>query len=569
MRRLVYNEVVKCVASLNMKLEMTEEEFNEYHKKIKVRCSCGNVYNTRYSDIKRGHKCPKCGYYAFRDKMLKWSLDDIKTIAEAHNCTCLSDKYYNVDNHYKLQCNTCKTVFNLSLTYLLKRKNKEICPSCMDHKRITKDDIINKLNLINWNFFHAINNNEYVVICPNGHKQIKKKHNIIYGEHLSCYYCNIIKKKESIKMKRKKELQFKNKPAPNLKTYNDCKILAERKGFIIDIGEHKLTDCINIKKTHFILKCADQHEWETSYSNLYYNKSGCPYCKNSNERICRVLLEYMLNCKLSTAHPEWLKYKSKRPLELDGYNQKKRIAFEYQGLQHYNISVFSKTIDDFISYQERDKYKAKKCKEKGVVLIIIPPFPERTSFNEKYLTIKKLLSLLNVEYKLIPECKLSELEIKASSKGYLDKVKKICKERNGKLITKSIFTTMDPIIIRCGVCNRTWKTNLQRISNGGWCRHCAHHTLSFGDIKLILDENNIIYQTTNYTNNRQKINLTCQYGHQYQRTAKEIRAGYFWCPICKSNSRGNKTSPKAIADATERHKREAARKNRKSAAPCI
>ena len=51
-------------------------------------------------------------------------------------------------------------------------------------------------------------------------------------------------------------------------------------------------------------------------------------------------------------------------LELDGYNHKLRLAFEYNGYQHYDYpNVFHKTREEFYKQRERDRLKAELCKK--------------------------------------------------------------------------------------------------------------------------------------------------------------------------------------------------------------
>jgi hypothetical protein len=58
---------------------------------------------------------------------------------------------------------------------------------------------------------------------------------------------------------------------------------------------------------------------------------------------------------------------------LDCYNAELNIAIEYNGQQHYNYTPhFHKSKDEFIKQQYRDEMKKMKCKEKGIILIIVP-----------------------------------------------------------------------------------------------------------------------------------------------------------------------------------------------------
>jgi hypothetical protein len=60
-------------------------------------------------------------------------------------------------------------------------------------------------------------------------------------------------------------------------------------------------------------------------------------------------------------------------MELDGYNEELALAFEYQGIQHYEYNThFHKNFEDFEQRVKDDLLKRELCKIKGVTLIEIP-----------------------------------------------------------------------------------------------------------------------------------------------------------------------------------------------------
>lgn len=77
-------------------------------------------------------------------------------------------------------------------------------------------------------------------------------------------------------------------------------------------------------------------------------------------------------------------------LELDGYNEELKIAFEYQGEQHYKLTHYngynSVTLLDI---QRKDALKIELCKKNGVKLIIVSCYMPGTKYKE-YLTASSL-----------------------------------------------------------------------------------------------------------------------------------------------------------------------------------
>ena len=104
--------------------------------------------------------------------------------------------------------------------------------------------------------------------------------------------------------------------------------------------------------------------------------------KNKCERNVANILEALLGLPFMSfvkKRPEWLttepaegRKKGKR-LELDGYCEQSKIAFEYQGEQHYDKNhPFHKKPDDFEVLQANDAAKVRLCAANGVCLVVVP-----------------------------------------------------------------------------------------------------------------------------------------------------------------------------------------------------
>jgi hypothetical protein len=92
-----------------------------------------------------------------------------------------------------------------------------------------------------------------------------------------------------------------------------------------------------------------------------------------SEALTRSLFEEMLGHDFPKSRPEWLKVgRNNAALELDGYCQALRLAFEYQGEYHYmEVPVHhqSRTLKEV---QKADALKMKTCKKHHVDLIQVP-----------------------------------------------------------------------------------------------------------------------------------------------------------------------------------------------------
>jgi hypothetical protein len=122
-------------------------------------------------------------------------------------------------------------------------------------------------------------------------------------------------------------------------------------------------------------KCAAGHIWTAPFEVVMEQFEWCGDCPGQQrEAQCRVVLETLLDTPFPKAHPDWLRSpKSGKPLELDGYNEALKIAYEHQGLQHYAfVEFFHKTKAEFAALQARDAEKINQCERRQIVLLRIP-----------------------------------------------------------------------------------------------------------------------------------------------------------------------------------------------------
>ena len=89
---------------------------------------------------------------------------------------------------------------------------------------------------------------------------------------------------------------------------------------------------------------------------------------------CRRVLEKIYGLPFKRIRPDWLiNDRTGHKMELDGYNEELKLAFEYNGEQHYVSNHFyNKTYKAFADQVYRDNLKVDICDRRGVYLITIP-----------------------------------------------------------------------------------------------------------------------------------------------------------------------------------------------------
>lgn len=95
--------------------------------------------------------------------------------------------------------------------------------------------------------------------------------------------------------------------------------------------------------------------------------------QKKNEKKCREIFENIFRRPFPSARPDFLRRKNGYCLELDGWCPELKLAFEYQGSQHYKFNKrFHRSMEDFEKQKQRDEEKKKLCEKHGVKLIEIP-----------------------------------------------------------------------------------------------------------------------------------------------------------------------------------------------------
>ena len=148
-------------------------------------------------------------------------------------------------------------------------------------------------------------------------------------------------------------------------------------------------------------KCEEVFEMDITHVS---RPQWCPSCtEGESESLCRDFFERIFKAKFPKQRPEWLVNPfSGGRMHLDGYNKELKLAFEFNGPQHYKMyPKYHKTYQDFTEQQERDMFKALLCKKKGITLITVPYTLDYDEFQAHIM--KEYKKLTGKELKNIPK----------------------------------------------------------------------------------------------------------------------------------------------------------------------
>ena len=143
------------------------------------------------------------------------------------------------------------------------------------------------------------------------------------------------------------------------------------------------------------LRCAVGHEFKKRGHHLW-TREKCPmcHCPSVEENAARLLIECHFKKSFPNVRPDWFVSEEGNSLEIDMYNEELKLAFEYNGIHHYE-PVFGQEYLE--KTQIRDSYKSKLCEKFGIKLIHIKAIKKNTS---KKKLIENIVAQLS-EHKII------------------------------------------------------------------------------------------------------------------------------------------------------------------------
>lgn len=290
-------------------------------------------------------------------------------------------------------------------------------------------------------------------------------------------------------------------------------------------------------------RCALAHTWMANLDAIRNGKSWCPICSSGQgERLCRAVLERIFKLPFKRTRPTWLRNTNGYRLELDGYNQDLKLAFEYQGTHHYEDRPGFSSGGGLAGLSQRDGMKRQICWGLKVDLIIIPefinPYDVVRCANEVEIAIiragRKVPKWERPDS--LPELYLPFEHIFGNETTSAMRAFAIAK--GGALLSSRAVGSRDKLEWECSIGHR-WMATWSHVSSGTWCPKCGGSLkLSLGDAQTVAAQRGGVCLTELYINAREKMLWRCRFGHEWEATLGDIRSGR-WCQKCSAKATDN------------------------------
>jgi len=218
-------------------------------------------------------------------------------------------------------------------------------------------------------------------------------------------------------------------------------------------------------------ECKYGHIFERTYQSLKHQGGWCTVCGGSyGEAVTREFFEKLFKEPFPRKRPSWL-----NGLELDGFSQNLKIAFEHQGEQHYRPTWIANNTQ-VLSIQKNDITKAQVCKEMNVTLFIIPQLGTYTKIGNLY----TLLQSQHPSLILPPSPCLQSLNLTNPEIEYFfQRIKTKCQEFNGEPLSTIYQNSQTKIKLRCKTHAYEFNQFPSDLLRGHWgCKKCIKEKLS-------------------------------------------------------------------------------------------
>lgn len=281
--------------------------------------------------------------------------------------------------------------------------------------------------------------------------------------------------------------------------------------------------------TNLLWQCADGHQWEARPGNIIGRKSWCPFCatRGVREHLCREIFELIFGKPFPKKKPEWLINKSGNLMELDGYNEILRIAFEHHGEQHYSENKFLRVGKEALLKRIADDLlKRNLCKKNGIRLIEVP-FDIPASDLYRYI-INKCIKL-GIKIPAHRKVDITEIESRYHHNNLLA-MQKLVAKYGGKCLSKIYFGTGSKLKWQCAQ-GHIWEATPGNIRSW-WCPKCSGKAqLTIEEMQGLAVKQDGKCLSKKYINNHAKLLWQCAKGHQWRAKPNDIKTGH-WCPHC-------------------------------------
>ncbi|NML35452.1 zinc-ribbon domain-containing protein [Paraburkholderia antibiotica] len=283
-------------------------------------------------------------------------------------------------------------------------------------------------------------------------------------------------------------------------------------------------------------RCRNGHDWLAPLADVR-RRGWCPVCgSGARERLCRYYFEALTSHRFPKARPTWLVNERGNRMELDGYNEKLKLAFEHQGEQHYRpVAHFNRRGETLLRRQRDDERKLQLSEQRGITLVAVP-FSVPTS--ELDVWIKCAIGAARPDIELLQNINSTEYV----SGDEILQLKAVAGKRGGDCISPVYLGVTEKHWFRCAE-GHEWEAIASGVKSGTWCPICKLKTLadkrrvhSVESMQKLAQTRGGSFVSERFSSVNHKHRWRCVKGHEWDADPADVFKGN-WCRICHIESR--------------------------------
>jgi DNA-directed RNA polymerase subunit RPC12/RpoP len=375
---------------------------------------------------------------------------ELSFVGRERGIICLSKTFFKSSTKYLWQCQKCKTQWRATHNNIKKGRG---CPECAQARRIQASKKYGLPNLQqaakrqgglcktkSYLGYHV----KHEWICKKGHEWAAIPATVFRGTW--CPYCDGQRLIDPIK---------------------DMAVLAKAR------GGRLLSKSYKNNKSALLFECHNKHKFKL-IRTAFIKGQWCRYCASGiGEYAVRQVFEQLLKAPFPSCWPKWLKSPKGRALQLDGYNEKLKIAFEHQGDQHSRSVPFFESGFALDKRKTYDRIKKSTCKIMGIKLIEVPQVPTRVPFEElpRFIATELRKEGIVISRK---EVEKVGIDLKTShSERKIETLKAYAIKNGGKLLTSSYLGAFVKHKWRCSNGHEWLAIPANLLRKNYWCPKCG------------------------------------------------------------------------------------------------
>jgi hypothetical protein len=321
------------------------------------------------------------------------------------------------------------------------------------------------------------------------------------------------------------------------RTLKQLRIIVESRG-----GRLISSTYVNVD-TKYDYECVLGHRFSNSFKKVEAGQ-WCPTCNKGriSEEVTRTTFEQLFEAPFQKVRPQWLRNSRGRLMELDGANLQLRLAFEYQGQQHFRKNLFIKDDEKLAQRMADDKTKELLCAENGITLVILT---HEMMYKDFPLEIRRQLIIAGYPLGPLNFAKPIDLSKAYVRNDRLRELRSLLAPKNIEVLSTAWLGSDSSYEFKCHTCGHTWSAlgnmffNSRRVSGCDKCgrkRAGEAQKLNIEVLREFAARFGGEILSTEYVQRRHQYNWRCAVGHEFEGNFNNMAHRNQFCSLCEGRT---------------------------------